>query len=124
MARPPQAPLLAEDGPRQLQGVLGAALEVVGQREVGRDDQGPRVVADARARLETRLELRARLCEALRGQELARDLDLRREAPVVVLRRDQELIGRCNGRQASVLGARPTCAGTIQPSSHVSGDVS
>ena len=64
VARPPQAPLLAEDGPRQLQGVLGAALEVVGEREVRRDDEGPRVVADAGARLEARLELRARFREA------------------------------------------------------------
>ena len=51
MARPPQAPLLAEDGPRQLQGVVRSALEVVGQREVRRDDERPGVVADARARL-------------------------------------------------------------------------
>ena len=51
MARAPQAPLLAEDGPRQLQGVRRPALEVVGQREVRRDDERPRVVADAGARL-------------------------------------------------------------------------
>ena len=86
MARPPQAPLLAEDGPRQLQGVVGSTLEVVGQREVRRDDERAGVVADARARLEAGLEPRPRLGEALRGEELARELDLGGEALVIVFR--------------------------------------
>ena len=86
MARPSQSPLLAEDGPRQLQGVVGSTLEVVGQREVRRDDERAGVVADAGARLEAGLEPRARLGEALRGEELARQLDLRGEALVIGFR--------------------------------------
>ena len=55
-------------------------------REVRRDDEGPSVVADARARLEAGLEPRPRLGEALRGEELARQLHLRGEALVIGFR--------------------------------------